>query len=105
MKKLFIILTIIICISSSFLVECGKKKKKKAEKPTNPKDRRPDKVKPELYCDACQAMVKEAIKSLFGKKKESDVIDLLSDVCNPEKYYVYCKKKLKLTYININNLI
>lgn len=93
MRKLILLLSIIFIIST-FLVECKKKKKKTSKteaKPENPKDRRPDKVKPELYCDACQAMVKEAIKALFGKKKETDVIDILGDVCNPEKYYVYCK--------------
>ncbi len=88
---------ILLCCLLLFLItlfiESKKKKKKKTTKiyPDNPKDRRPEKVKPELYCDACQAMVKEAIKALYGKKKETDVVDILSDVCNPEKYYVYCK--------------
>jgi hypothetical protein len=89
MKSLFLLLTIVLLLSLP-AIQSGKKKKNTQKKPENPKERRPDKVKPELYCDACQAMVKEAIKALFGKKKESDVIDVLTDVCNPEKYYVYC---------------
>ena len=30
-------------------------------------------------------------KKLRGKKKESDVFDVLDDVCNPELYNVYSK--------------
>jgi hypothetical protein len=75
------------------LVESRKKKKKarQPKKPQNPLDKRPDKVKPELWCDSCIAMVKETIKELRGKKKESDVIDVVTDICNPEKYYTYRK--------------
>jgi len=91
MKNLILVFIVLFIISSS-LVECRNKKKgKRTEKQENPKERRPEKVKPELYCDACQAMVKEAIKALFGKKKETDVVDVLTDVCNPERYYIYCK--------------
>ena len=74
-----------------FLVE-SRKKKKKAKQPKiaqNPLDKRPSKIKPELYCDSCIAMVKESVKELRGKKKESDVIDVVENVCDPERYYSY----------------
>ena len=88
MKRLIILAFVLVLLS---LNDCRKKKKKqKAQKaPENPLDRRPSKVKPELYCDACIAMVQESVKELRGKKKESDVIGVVEDVCNPEKYYTY----------------
>ncbi len=90
MKRLIILAFVFVLLS---LAESRKKKKKqKAQKaPENPLDRRPTKVKPELYCDACIAMVKESVKELRGKKKESDVVGVVEEVCNPEKYYTYRK--------------
>jgi hypothetical protein len=90
MKVLAVFILSIIFIN---LIESRKKKKKpKAPKqPSNPLDRRPSNVKPELYCDACQAMVIETIKELRGKKKESDVINVIDSVCDQEKYYTYRK--------------
>jgi hypothetical protein len=66
-----------------------KKKRAKEDKVEDPKERRPEKVKPELYCDACQAIVKEAVKRLRGKKKESDVVDLMENICSQDHYYSY----------------
>jgi hypothetical protein len=72
------------------IAECAKKKKGKAKKKQdNPLDRRPNRISPELYCDACLAIIKEGAKELRGKKKESDVYDILDDICKPERYYVY----------------
>ena len=90
MKKLFFVLLIIwVCLA--MIIEARKKKKRKVDKkPEDPKQRRPSSVKPELYCDACQAIIKELTKSLYGKKKESDVYHAMSTVCDPEKFYVYC---------------
>lgn len=70
------------------------KKKKKQKKEEDPLNKRPMKVNPELYCDSCIAIVKEATKKLYNKKSESEVIDALEDICNPEYYY---------TYRNLNN--
>lgn len=85
--KLEIILYIFVLLA---LVDARKKKKKQKEaKLENPLDRRPDSVSKELYCDSCQAIIKEAVKELRGKKKESDVYDIMDTVCNPEKYYSY----------------
>jgi hypothetical protein len=73
------------------IVESRKKKKKaKTEaKQENPLDRRPLSITPEHYCDSCIAIIKEMTKLLRGKKKESDVFDVLDDACNPELYNVY----------------
>ena len=91
MKRLFLFAFVFVLVT---LAESRKKKKKqKAPKqPENPLDRRPTKVKPELYCDACVAMVKESVKELRGKKKQSDVIEVVEDVCNPERFYTYRKR-------------
>ena len=85
-------LLLLICIIIS-LVETRKKKKKPKAQPKaqDPLDKRPSNIKPELYCDACIAMIKESVKELRGKKKESDVLDVVAEVCNPEKYYTYRK--------------
>jgi hypothetical protein len=85
-------LLLLICIIISLVETRKKKKKAKAQpKPQDPLDKRPSNIKPELYCDACIAMVKESVKELRGKKKESDVLDVVGEVCNPEKYYTYRK--------------
>lgn len=88
--KLLIFLALIILVIIDPSQQRQKKKKPKKKKAAkNPLDKRPDKIKPELYCDACQAIVKEAVKELRGKKRESDVMAYLERVCDPEKYYVY----------------
>ena len=59
MKK--ILLTLIVIYLIGFTVERQKKKQEKPpKKPFDPKSKRPDSVAPELYCDACQAIIKEA---------------------------------------------
>ena len=90
-KFLFVvfILSLIFLINLSEARRKRKKEKKPKKEPKNPLEKRPEKIKPELYCDACQAIIKEAVKELRGKKKESDVMDYMDSVCQPEKYYVY----------------
>lgn len=74
------------------LVELKKKKKqKKGEE--DPLNRRPSKINPELYCDSCIAIIKEATKKLFNKKSESEVFDALDNICDPELYYTYRNKQ------------
>lgn len=89
MKVKIIILAILIILFINSEQRQKKKKEKEKKPPKDPREKRPDKVSKELYCDACQAIIKEAVKELRGKKKESDVFDYLENVCNPEKYYVY----------------
>ena len=76
-------------ISLISVVYPKKKKKQKKPKKENPIDRRPESTSPELFCDACIAVVKESTKLLFNKKKETDVVDVLEEICNPELYYSY----------------
>ena len=88
------ILTFALILISLISITISKKKKKqkKEKKPENPLDRRPQSTSPELFCDACQAIIQEATKQLYNKKKESDVVDVLEYICNPEYYYKYSKK-------------
>ena len=96
MKKFTLLLSIfliILLVSIITLVESRKKKKRKAPeaKPLDPKLKRPERIRAELYCDACQALVKESVKLLFGKRSEADVMTVMENVCDPERYYTYCK--------------
>ena len=85
MKCIFKLLFIVI-IFSVFPYIFSKKKKKKEK---NPNDLRPTSISKELFCDACQAIIQEAIKRLRGLKKESDVLNYLTKVCDPERYNIY----------------
>jgi len=74
------------------LADAGRKKKKaKQQKVEDPLDRRPSGITKEHYCDSCTALLIEGAKELRGKKKESDVYDIMDNLCNPEKYYTYRK--------------
>ena len=75
-------------ISFLIITKIEKKRKKNKTLP-DPEKVRPTSVSKELFCDACEAIIKEACKNLRGKKKESDVEFYLDDVCNPEKYNIY----------------
>ena len=85
--KFEIILFIFVLIA--FVDARKKKKKQKEQRVEDPLNRRPSNISAELYCDSCQAIIKEAVKELRGKKKESDVYDIMDNVCNPEKFYTY----------------
>lgn len=89
MTKKWVLILLVVVLLVSLCEQKKKKKKDKKSKDFNPLDLRPQSVKPELYCDACIAIIKEATKQLRGKKRESEVFDYMADVCNPEKYYVY----------------
>lgn len=87
-KQVFLFILVLILLS--FTEQQRKRKKtKKQKKEINPIDLRPETVSKELWCDICIAIIKEATKELRRKKKESDVIEYLTEVCNPEKYYTY----------------
>lgn len=102
MKKIFLLLLLLISLYfSNILSEPTenpepKKKRKKKKKKTLPNGLPlPDEVRPytvskELFCDACQALVSEALKSLRISTKESDVFYYLSqNVCGQDKYNIY----------------
>lgn len=90
MKPKIIIFVFVVVILFQLTIE-KKKKKSKNRKTRDPKSRRPEKISAELFCDSCQAILTEAMKELRGKKKESDVLDIMTNICNPEKYNVYRK--------------
>ena len=62
---------------------------KKRPAPQKSSKKKPDSVSAELYCNACQAIVKESIKRLKHRKSEAAVFDVLSDACDPKYYYIY----------------
>ena len=77
---------------------------------------RPSDVPRELFCDSCQAIIKEALKNLRNLSKESDVLFYLSaDVCNQNKYKDYhfsiqemgigCETFMAIYYDEIKNLL
>ena len=99
MKKKYFIslfqLLIIIYLNKLVINKSSKKKHKKAKTPKlsnslpTPESVRPNYVTPELFCETCRAIVKEAVKALKTKTKESDVIYYLDNVCDENKYTVY----------------
>lgn len=102
MKKIFVILLLLISLYfSNILTESTektepKKRRKKKKKKTLPNGLPlPDEVRPytvskELFCDSCQAIISEALKSLRTSTKESDVFYYLSqNVCSQDKYNIY----------------
>ena len=98
-KKFFItIFHILIIISLIHLITNKKSKKKKEKKDKTPRlanglptpdSVRPNFISPELFCETCRAIVKEAVKELRTKTKESDVLYYLDNVCDENKYQVY----------------
>lgn len=83
----FIIL--ILLIVSISVTDAKKRKRKQNKQYVDPKQYKPNKLSPELWCDACNAIVRETHKLLRGKTSEADVYDLTDDICNPERYYTY----------------
>ena len=99
-KLLFSLLQIFIIINLINLSTNKSKKKKNKKKsrsnlPTlpnglpTPESVRPNYVTPELFCETCRAIVKEAVKELKTKTRESDVLYYLDNVCDENKYTVY----------------
>lgn len=72
-------------------IERKRKQKKRSKAKKDPKEKRPGKVSVELFCDSCKAVLLEAMKELRGKKKESDVLDIMNDICASDKYNIYRK--------------
>lgn len=89
MSKKFLSLLVIMFLLANIIDSKKKRKRARNNKPRDPKDYKPNGTTPELWCDSCNAIVRETHKLLRGKKKESDVYEVTDDVCNPERYYVY----------------
>lgn len=52
-------------------------------------DKKPKSVDQEIYCGACQAIVRETVKRLHHKSSESEVIAAMDDLCDMWKYKTY----------------
>lgn len=74
---------IFVCVLLALTAEA--KKKKKADQD----NRRPSTVEPLLYCNACQAIVREVLKKIKDSKREYDVTDAISDMCQYKYFSVY----------------
>ena len=110
MKNSIVIIMIIIHLLNYDKFDCKKKYSKKShhknagetnrQKIINTADTiRPSDISRELFCDACQAIIIEALKSLRNLKKESDIIFYLSNrVCSQEKYkdYHFSKPEMEI---------
>jgi hypothetical protein len=88
-KHLLIIFTIFLISISIFEAKKKRKRRTNTEKKTDPKLLKPNAITSELWCDTCNAIVRETHKLLRGKKSEGDVYEITEDVCNPERYYTY----------------
>ena len=51
--------------------------------------KKPNYVTPELYCMACQAIVRETAKRLYHKTSQADVIAVMEDLCDMWRYNTY----------------
>lgn len=91
MKLKLILFIIVLFALLQLTIERKRKRKKEPKAKKDPKAKRPEKVSPELFCDSCKAVLLEAMNELRGKKKESDVLDLMPNICNSEKYNIYRK--------------
>jgi hypothetical protein len=68
MKIVHVVLFVVVFASALLLVDA--KKKKKSDDVDN---KRPTTVEALLYCNACQAIVREVLKKVKDSKKEYDV--------------------------------
>ena len=85
---LFLLFLIILITADLTYGAKANKKRKGKKKVTIPVEevekssqKRPSKTSPELYCNACQAIIRESIKTLKHRKSEADVFDFLSEAC------------------------
>lgn len=67
------------------LGQCLAGKKKSAESG----DKKPKSLEQEVYCGACQAIVRETVKRLHHRTSEADVIGAMEDLCDMWKYKTY----------------
>ena len=107
MKNIYYLFQVIlsICLINLIASKSKKKKYKKDKTPRlpnglpTPESVRPNYVTPELFCETCRAIVKESIKELKSKTRESDVMYYLDNVCDEKKYttYQYVPRDIKIT--------
>ncbi|EGR30292.1 hypothetical protein IMG5_135580 [Ichthyophthirius multifiliis] len=73
---------IIFILISISLFECRKKPSKNSGK-------RPSAIEPELYCNSCQAVLKEIFKKIRDSRKESDIAYAIDGICRQNNFAVY----------------
>ena len=74
------------------------KKSKNPTKVTYPEissHKRPNDIEPDLYCATCLAMVEVSIKKLGSSRRESDIMEVLEDICTASNYNGWQYKKMK----------
>ena len=88
-KKEFLLVIIFIC--TYLLVNIETRQKKQKPKPPkkiyDPRNKRPSRITPELFCEICKSIVKESAAALFNKKKAYEVIDVIEKICESENLY------------------
>lgn len=57
--------------------------------------RRPEIFDEKEYCETCLTLVKTILDELSGKKDEADIIEIISNIYDPNKYYQYIPIELK----------
>lgn len=62
---------------------------KKEVYPDTKADKKPKYVSGELYCNACQGVVRELLRKLRHRTGEADVIAAMEDICNMWHYTAY----------------
>jgi hypothetical protein len=79
-----------IVLFSLFFIILGytqsKKKAKKQIPEFDPLIYKPEHFTYEYWCDICKSTLKEITKRTYGKKSESDIIQVLEDLCDREIY-------------------
>jgi hypothetical protein len=86
MKILNLILFTFLILTTFTKKKSKKSKKSKKEEKFEPVDYKPQHITWEHYCDECKKTVEEVLRRSRGKKTESDIIEVLQDMCDPEKY-------------------
>jgi hypothetical protein len=76
------ILLILLCITNFTF----SKKKKKDIQESYPLDFKPEHYTYEYWCDICKETIKEISKRSEGKRKESDIIEVLENFCDRDIY-------------------
>lgn len=96
------LLTIIFLISAIIIINIESRKRKpkpkKPKKPYNPRDKKPTRINDDLYCNICRDIVKETARTLYGKKKDYEVIEALEKVCDLEELYPISKKSFPFLF-------
>ncbi len=101
--KLFCLL-VLIFLNILFIESRKKKKRKVPKKAEDPRDRHPDRrlVPQTIYCESCKAILHASLNNLYSMKSETEVMRILTEICNPDHFKDFkCKE---LTFYTLNKL-